>query len=81
MTTLAARLPDDLLRDLDALVAAGDFPNRTAVVRTALERLIADERRREVDRQIVEGYRRFPAEPPTSFERELAERSIAEEPW
>lgn len=81
MTTLAARLPDELLAELDALVSAGDFPNRTAVVRTALERLIAEERRRAVDENIIDGYARIPADPPDAMTQAMALRSIAEEPW
>lgn len=81
MTPLTARLPDAMLDQLDALVAEGAFPNRTAVVRTALERLLEAEHRAAIDRAIVEGYRRFPADPPTALETEAAERSINEESW
>ncbi len=53
----------------------------TLVVRAALDRLMADGRRREIDQAIVEGYARRPADPPDAFTRELAERSIEQEPW
>ncbi len=81
MTTLAVRVPDTLLDRLDALVADGRYANRTEVVRTALDRLMADERRHEIDQAIVEGYARRPADPPDTLTRELAERSIEQEPW
>lgn len=35
---IAVRLPDDLVADLDALVAAGQAPSRTSVVEQALRR-------------------------------------------
>lgn len=41
---IAVRLPDDLVRFVDEIVAAGDQPSRAAVVTKALER----ERRRIV---------------------------------
>ncbi|MEZ5123279.1 MAG: ribbon-helix-helix domain-containing protein [Solirubrobacterales bacterium] len=41
---IAVRLPDDLVRFVDEIVAAGDQPSRAAVVTKALER----ERRRVV---------------------------------
>lgn len=81
MTTLAVRVADAVIEQLDALVARGRYANRTAAVRDALERLIASERRRAVDRAIVEGYARHPPEPPDDYVRALAERSIREEPW
>jgi Arc/MetJ-type ribon-helix-helix transcriptional regulator len=81
MTTLAVRLPDPLLEALDALVADGRYPNRTAAVRGALQRLIAEERRSAVDRAIAEGYARTPSEPPDETVRALVERSVRQEAW
>lgn len=37
-TQIAVRLPDDVVRFLDASVAAGDVPSRAALVAKALER-------------------------------------------
>lgn len=37
-TQIAVRLPDELVADLDALVAAGQAPSRTSVVEQALRR-------------------------------------------
>jgi Arc/MetJ-type ribon-helix-helix transcriptional regulator len=74
-------VPEALLETLDALVADGRYANRTAAVRDALERLVAAERRREVDRLIVEGYSRKPPDQTSAFSRAMAERSIEQEPW
>jgi Arc/MetJ-type ribon-helix-helix transcriptional regulator len=81
MTTLAVRVPDDLLATLDALVADGRYPNRTAAVTAALERLVADEHRRAVDHQIVDGYTRRPPAARRAFARSLARHSVEQEPW
>lgn len=37
-TQIAVRLPDELVADLDALVAAGQAPSRTSIVEQALRR-------------------------------------------
>ena len=81
MTTLAVRVPDSAIRELDGLVAAGRYANRTEAVRAALERLMAAERRREIDEALIEGYRRHPAKPPDEFVESLADMSVMEEPW
>lgn len=61
---IAIRLPDQLVSELDALVSRGEGPtNRTAAIQRALEDYLALERRRAIDRSIVEGYTRLP--PPT----------------
>lgn len=81
-TQLAIRLADDLVADLDDLVTAGRFANRTEVVRSALHSLIETERRRQIDDAIRDGYRRVP---PTEAECRWADAAgrdmIAEEPW
>lgn len=81
MATLAVRVPDTVIAALDGLVREGRYPNRTAAVRGALERLIAEERQRVIDAAIVEGYARVPPEPPDDFVRALADRSVRQEPW
>jgi Arc/MetJ-type ribon-helix-helix transcriptional regulator len=62
---IAVRLPEDLLHDLDELVAQGIYESRAAAVRAGAEVITANERRRKIDRAIVEGYRRIP---PTAAE-------------
>ena len=56
METVAAKLPKPLVKAVDAIVAAGSFPNRSEVVRVAIREFV--EARRPV------GRRRRSAEPP-----------------
>jgi Arc/MetJ-type ribon-helix-helix transcriptional regulator len=53
-TQIAVRIPDAALTAVDAAITAGRFESRAAAVREGLERLLADERERE----IAEDYRR-----------------------
>jgi Arc/MetJ-type ribon-helix-helix transcriptional regulator len=79
---IAVRVPEELLSELDALVASGAYESRAAAVRAGLEAITALERRRQIDRAIVAGYQRTP---PTAVENDAAIASlrdaIAEEPW
>ncbi|CAN5626152.1 hypothetical protein BH24ACT26_BH24ACT26_02910 [soil metagenome] len=79
---IAVRLPKDLLAKLDELVRTGLYPSRAAAVRAGVEAIAQIERRREVDRSIIEGYKRSP---PTLGEEAAALESlreaIREEPW
>ena len=54
MVQIAIRLADADLARLDAAVAHGRYPTRAAAVRAGVERLLRDERERE----IAEHYRR-----------------------
>lgn len=82
MTQLVARVPEDVVKGLDELVASGAYETRSDAVREALVRLIDTHRREEIGRQIVEGYKRIPE---TEEELRWAEQSgremIEEEPW
>ncbi len=79
---IAVRLPRDLLEKLDGLVRAGLYETRAAAVRAGVEAIAQIERRRQLDRSIVEGYKRSP---PLLVEDAAALESlreaIAEEPW
>jgi Arc/MetJ-type ribon-helix-helix transcriptional regulator len=79
---IAVRLPEELLHELDALVASGVYESRAAAVRAGVEAIMVLERRRQTDRAIVEGYRRIP---PTTGDHDAAIASlrdaITEEPW
>ena len=79
---IAIRLSEELLVELDALVAAGVYESRAAAVRAGIEAITEIERRRRTDRAIVDGYRRSP---PTAAEGAAALASlrdaIAAEPW
>jgi len=81
MTTVAVRLPDELVQRLDQLVAQGRYATRTEAVRRALVQLADDAERAEIDRAIVEGYRRSPPPEPTGADDARADRSIAAESW
>jgi Arc/MetJ-type ribon-helix-helix transcriptional regulator len=79
---IAVRLPEELLHELDALVASGAYESRAAAVRAGVEAIMVLERRQQTDRAILAGYRRIP---PTTGEHDAAIASlrdaIAEEPW
>jgi Arc/MetJ-type ribon-helix-helix transcriptional regulator len=79
---IAVRLPKELLGELDALVASGVYESRAAAVRAGLEAITALERRQQVDRAIIDGYRRTP---PTAAEHDAAiatlRDAITEESW
>jgi Arc/MetJ-type ribon-helix-helix transcriptional regulator len=79
---IAVRLPAALLATLDELVDRGVYPSRAAAVRAGIEAITEVERRRQIDRAVVAGYRRVP---PTAADTEAAVQSlreaIVEEPW
>jgi Arc/MetJ-type ribon-helix-helix transcriptional regulator len=79
---IAVRLPGELLAQLDELVARGVFESRASAVRAGIEAITAADRRRVIDRALLDGYRRIP---PTQADEVAAVASlreaIAEEPW
>jgi Arc/MetJ-type ribon-helix-helix transcriptional regulator len=82
MTQVVTRLDDQLVADLDSLVAAGDFASRSEGVRIGLEKLVDEYRRRRIGAEIVEGYKRQPQSDEEIARAERAIRaSINEEPW
>jgi Arc/MetJ-type ribon-helix-helix transcriptional regulator len=79
---IAVRIPSALIEDLDSVVASGRFETRADAVRAALEALLETERRAEIGRRIVEGYRRVPQEDTeVATASESAATSLEEEPW
>jgi Arc/MetJ-type ribon-helix-helix transcriptional regulator len=59
---IAVRLPDDLVHQLDAVVATGGGPDtRTGAIRAAVELYVRSVQRRAVDDALRRGYA---AEPP-----------------
>ena len=79
---IAVRIPTPLAERLDALVSSGTYETRADAVRAALEALLEAERRADVGRRIVDGYRRIPQEEAeVAAAEEAASRSIDEEPW
>lgn len=82
MTQIAAKLPDDLVRRVDQLVADGLLPSRSWAVRRGLEMVVKDLRRSAVDSAFRDGYERMPAtEAELEESRVLAVLSIEQEPW
>jgi len=80
-TQTLVQLSEDLLRRLDER-AAREGRSRSALIRDAIEAHLYDEENVRIDREIKEGYERFPE---TDEERAVAEREarrlIREEPW
>ncbi|MDQ1488387.1 MAG: hypothetical protein QOJ23_901 [Actinomycetota bacterium] len=84
MTTeqIAVRLPGELLAQLDELVARGVFESRASAVRAGIEAITAADRRRVIDRALLDGYRRIPPTQPDEVAAVASLReAIAEEPW
>lgn len=82
MTQIAVKLPDELVRELDALVAQGLFPSRSSAVRRAVEAVVAEQRRAALERAYADGYRQVPeSESELAEARRLATQAIEEEPW
>jgi Arc/MetJ-type ribon-helix-helix transcriptional regulator len=79
---IAIRIPDELAAQLEGLVSSGRFESKAEAVRSALEALIDAERRADLGRKIVEGYRRVPQDDvDVAAANRAATRSIDEEPW
>jgi Arc/MetJ-type ribon-helix-helix transcriptional regulator len=56
------RLTDSDLALLDAAVARGRFANRSEALRAGLERILREEREREIDEAYASGYGKHPQE-------------------
>jgi Arc/MetJ-type ribon-helix-helix transcriptional regulator len=82
MSQLVTRLSDDLLAEVDDLVAEGVVASRSEAVRVGLQALVEQHRRSVVGRRIVDGYR---GAPQTSDELagldEATKALVFEEPW
>jgi Arc/MetJ-type ribon-helix-helix transcriptional regulator len=79
---VSARLPDDLVRELDELVEAGAFPDRTAAMAHALRLFVRYRAGQMIDAAYIAAYTALPE---TDEERSAAEaagrRAIAEDAW
>jgi Arc/MetJ-type ribon-helix-helix transcriptional regulator len=79
---IAVRIPDELAESLEELVSEGRFETKAEAVRSALQTLVDQERRRKVGELIADGYRRIPQdEDELEAARRAAIRSIEQEPW
>lgn len=80
-TQTIVQLSEELLKRLDER-AAREGRSRSALIRDAIDEYLHDEAAAEIDRRIVEGYRRLPQ---TDEEYAGAERgahdAVREEPW
>lgn len=82
MAQLVARLDEELLAEVDRLVADGMVANRSEAVRLGLERLVDQHRRQRVGAAIVAAYRRQPQSADELAGLDEATRAlISEEPW
>ena len=82
MAQLITRVDDELVAQLDAIVASGEAESRSDAVRRALETMIDQRRRRLVGEAIAEGYRRVPeTDEELRWAEENARSVVAEEPW
>ena len=73
------QLTDRLLAALDQY-AARVGRNRSEVIRSAIEHYLEESLEDEIDRALVEGYRKRPQEPDAYIDA-AARDSIAAEPW
>jgi len=82
MTTVAVRLPDEILTFVDELIAQGNYANRTEAVKAGLTAIIREYRGTAIDRQILAGYEASPETPgELAAARDSTRALIAEEPW
>lgn len=82
MTQIAVKLPDELVRDLDELVAKGHFASRSSAVRRAVELVVSGQRRQALAEGYASGYGRIPeSESELAEASRLARQAIDDEPW
>jgi len=82
MTTVALRLPDDLVEALDEMVREGRYSTRTEVIRTAIDGLMAAHGEIAIDRSLADGYRRVPqTDEEVALATAVTRALIEEEPW
>jgi Arc/MetJ-type ribon-helix-helix transcriptional regulator len=79
---IAVKLPDELVHEIDRLVAGGAFDSRSHAIRSGLVSLVAGRRREEIGREYREAMGRLPETDDEMAEAtRLAIASIDEEPW
>lgn len=80
-TQLAVRLSEETVKRLDELIRGGSFTNRTEAIRAAIDGLIAEIARGEIERAIVAGYRRTPDAPSDPWLDAATTALVSAEPW
>lgn len=82
MTQLAVKLPDELVRQVDELVARGVFPSRSSVIRHGLEAIVTAQRQQAVAQAYERSYGQLPeSEEELAEATRLAVSAIHDEPW
>jgi Arc/MetJ-type ribon-helix-helix transcriptional regulator len=82
MTQLVARVDDQLVAQVDNLVAEGVVASRSEAMRLGLETLVDRRRRQQIGTQIVEAYRLRPQTDEELAGLDAATRALVEEePW
>ena len=82
MTTVAIRIPDEVLERLDELVHPDGYATRTEAIRRAIEVLLDAHERSVIDQRIVDAYTRMPQSDDEFAVAAAAARAlIEEEPW
>ena len=82
MAQIVTRLDDELVAQVDRLVADGIVASRSDAVRSGLRALIDMQRRRAIATAIVDGYRRQPQDDrKAGWSDDMTIAMIAEEPW
>jgi Arc/MetJ-type ribon-helix-helix transcriptional regulator len=61
-TQIAVRLTESDLAALDAAIGRGTFANRSDALRAGLERILRDERERDIEAAYARGYGEHPQE-------------------
>ena len=82
MAQLVTRIGDELLAEVDELVAAGAVDSRSAAVRIGLRQVVDEHRRRRIAATIVAGYTARPqASDDVGWPDEATAAMINDEPW
>ena len=82
MAQLITRVDDELIAQVDAIVASGEAESRSDAVRRALAAMIDQRRRRLIGQAIADGYRRVPeTDEELRWAEDNARSVVAEEPW
>jgi metal-responsive CopG/Arc/MetJ family transcriptional regulator len=80
-TQTLVQLTDELLQLLDER-AARERRSRSTLIREAIEHYLSDDLQSEIDRRIVDGYRRVPqTDDEDAWAGANARAAIREEPW
>jgi Arc/MetJ-type ribon-helix-helix transcriptional regulator len=75
-------MSDQRVARIDTLVDSEGYTSRASFIVAAIDRLVDELEQREIDRRIVEGYRRIPqTDEEQRWAGVAALDSIREEPW